>query len=204
MLNEEHAKSLVNKILKLSPARATEILLKYQNIALTRFANNHIIQNVAEDNLNISIRVLHQDKMGRAETNKTDSDALVNCCERALQLAKFSAPDPNTLPLPGRQSYESTNSFYENTYAFNAESRARHVNEMIRLCQDKNANLAGIHKIAASSIAIGNSQGLFAFSKSSHAASSVTAAINGKTGGNIIDEAARHKFSSNNRKQDNR
>ncbi|MFQ5631672.1 MAG: PmbA/TldA family metallopeptidase, partial [bacterium] len=181
VLNEEHAKSLINKILKLSPVRATEILLKYQNIALTRFANNSIIQNVAEDNLNVAIRVLHQGKMGRAETNRMDAEALVACCERALQLAKFSAPDPNTLPLPGRQSYETTNSFFESTHTFNAEQRAEHVNEMIHLGRRKQANLAGIHKVETTSLATGNSQGLFAFSKATQATISVTATIHEKT-----------------------
>jgi len=195
VLNEELAKSLINKILKLSPARATEILLKYQNIALTRFANNSIIQNVAEDNLNVAIRVLHQDKMGRAETNRTDAEPLVGCCERALQLAKFSAPDPNCLPLPGRQSYETTSSFFEPTHSFNAAQRAEQVHEMIRLGKEKEANLAGIHKIETTSLAIGNSQGLFALSNATHATISVTAAIREKTGGNIINEPDIEKIS---------
>lgn len=173
---------MVNKVLKLSPARSTEVILKYGDIQLTRFANNAITQSVAENNLRVAIRVLHQGKMGRAETNKTDPDSLTNCCEQALHLAKFSSPDPQSLPLPGRQNYEASHSFFDSTQACNAAMRARQISDMAARAKSQSATLAGAHKISLSSTSIGNSQGLFAYNKSSEATISVTANRNGATG----------------------
>jgi predicted Zn-dependent protease len=188
VLNEDQAKTLLSRVLKLSPAHATEVSIESQDTALTRFANNNIIQNVAENDLKIAIRVLHQDKMGRAVTNKTDADSLAASCEQALHLAKHTSPDPQTLPLPGRQSYEKTSSFFDSTYLFNAQQRAEQVERMVRLIRNDNGNLPGAPKTGGSAIAIGNSQGLFAFSKSTSATVSVTANIDNCTGMSVMNE----------------
>ena len=52
MMTHKEIEKISKKILNLSPADQTEVLLISQDSALTRFANNQIHQNVAEKNVN--------------------------------------------------------------------------------------------------------------------------------------------------------
>ncbi|RMD94669.1 MAG: hypothetical protein D6814_14245, partial [Calditrichaeota bacterium] len=188
MYDEEQTRALLKKIYKLSPSRSTEVILRSNEMALARFANNRIIQNVAESNTTLSIRVLHDNRMGRAVTNKLDEASLSNCCEIALQLAKNAAADPDALPLPGAQTYREVHAFYESTRQASAYQMASQVEEMISTGNDPLANLAGINNISAFSYAIGNSQGLFAYTRGTDATASVTAFIDNTSGFAIRNE----------------
>src|ERR1700735_707876 len=64
------------RILKLSEADETEIEIDSSVDALTRFANNTIHQNVAEQTLHIRVRAIVDGRTARATTNKTDDDSL--------------------------------------------------------------------------------------------------------------------------------
>src|SRR5438876_513062 len=56
MLNKERAGDIFDRIRKYSTADEVEVLFYGGKSALTRFANNTIHQNVAEDNYGMSVR----------------------------------------------------------------------------------------------------------------------------------------------------
>ena len=56
MLKRERAKEIFKKVLKYSTADETEAFITSAAYSLTRFANNCIHQNVAEEGLNLSVR----------------------------------------------------------------------------------------------------------------------------------------------------
>src|SRR5450755_4465127 len=61
--------------------------------ALTRFANNAIHQNVAEQAQWISVRVQTEQRTARATTNRFDPGSIRSAVEQAIALAKSAAPD---------------------------------------------------------------------------------------------------------------
>ncbi len=67
---------VAERILKLSEADETEVEIGAVTDALTRFANNTIHQNVAEQTLAISVRAVVDGRTARATTNKTDDESL--------------------------------------------------------------------------------------------------------------------------------
>src|ERR1700732_4583127 len=67
--------------------------------ALTRFANNIIHQNVAEQDRWISVRVFLDHRPARATTNRFDPDSIRGAVSEALALARSAAPNPDLLPL---------------------------------------------------------------------------------------------------------
>ena len=67
--------------------------------ALTRFANNTIHQNVAEQEQWLSVRVALDHRTARATTNRFDADSIRSAVEQAIALTKSVAPDPELLPL---------------------------------------------------------------------------------------------------------
>ena len=76
-----------------------EALIAGHREALTRFANNTIHQNVAEQAQWLSVRVLLDHKTARATTNRFDADSIRSVVEQAIALTKSVAPDPELLPL---------------------------------------------------------------------------------------------------------
>src|SRR5258705_65110 len=84
---------------KMSSADEVEVLVAGGSSALTRFANNTIHQNVADENHVVSIRVAFDQRTARATTNKSDDESLRRTVQTAEQMARVQHPDPDLLPL---------------------------------------------------------------------------------------------------------
>ena len=83
MLSNEQAGDIFERIKKLSTGDEVEVLFSGGHFALTRFANNTIHQNVAEENHVVSVRAAFGGKTARAFTNKFEWDPLESTCRHA-------------------------------------------------------------------------------------------------------------------------
>ena len=100
MLTQEQAADIFDRIRKLSSADEVEVLFSGGHFALTRFANNTIHQNVAEENYVVSVRSAFGKRTARAFTNKFDEESLRQVVRSAESLARVQHPDPDLLPMP--------------------------------------------------------------------------------------------------------
>ena len=100
MLTQEQAGEIFDRIKKLSSADEVEVLFSGGRFALTRFANNTIHQNVAEENHVVSVRTVFGGQTARAFTNKFDDESLRQVVKSSESLAKVQHPDPDLLPMP--------------------------------------------------------------------------------------------------------
>src|SRR5436305_13273566 len=100
MLTREQAGEIFDSIRRLSSADEVEVLFAGGRFALTRFANNMIHQNVAEENYNVSVRTVFGGRTARAFTNKFDDESLRQVVRSSESLAKVQHPDPDLLPMP--------------------------------------------------------------------------------------------------------
>ena len=100
MLDRDQANDIFDKLRRLSQADEIELLISGGHSALTRFANNTIHQNVAEEEYHISVRSAFGNRTARASTNKHDDDSLRRVVQSSEALAKVQHPDPDLLPMP--------------------------------------------------------------------------------------------------------
>ena len=100
MLTRDRAADIFDRIKKLSTANEVEVLFSGGSFALTRFANNIIHQNVAEENYVVSVRTVFGGRTARSSTNKFDDESLRQVVESSEKLAKVQHPDPDLLPMP--------------------------------------------------------------------------------------------------------
>src|ERR1700737_4529324 len=100
MLTANQAADIFERIKKLSTADEIEVLFSGGRFALTRFANNTIHQNVAEENHVVSVRTVFGGRTARASTNKWDDESLRRVVEASEKLSKVQHPDPDLLPMP--------------------------------------------------------------------------------------------------------
>src|SRR5947199_4874064 len=99
MLTREQAGDIFDRVKKSSSADAVEVLFSGGRFALTRFANNTIHQNVAEENKVISVRTVFDGRTARAITNKFDDESLRQAVQASERLARVQHSDPDLLPM---------------------------------------------------------------------------------------------------------
>jgi predicted Zn-dependent protease len=165
---------LAEKAFRLSDADETEVEISVTSDALTRFANNTIHQNVAEQSLSVSVRTVFDGRTARATTNKTDDDSLARVVAASAALARSQPRNPDLLPMPGRQKYRKVARYFENTAYATPADRARAVARVAKVAELNKQTAAGIFTTGATQFAIANTKGLFASHRQTRAEFSIT------------------------------
>jgi predicted Zn-dependent protease len=174
LLAEQELRRIAERILRLSEADETEVAIDATTDALTRFANNVIHQNVAEQYHVISVRTVFEGRTARASTNKTDDESLRRVVAASSRLARAQPPNPDLLPMPEPQKYESVERFFEATAAATPEDRATAVKRVVDHVAGRGQTAAGIFSTGAMQTALANSKGLWAHYQQTRAEFSVT------------------------------
>ena len=177
LLPERELRRIIETVLRLAQSTSadeTEVHVDETADSLTRFANNAIHQNVAERGLNVSIRTVVDSRTARATTNRIDEDSLRAAIEASLSLAHSQPKDPHLLPLPGKQHYRKVNRLRKDTASLTPEDRARAVRRACDLAIQNGQVAAGIFASGLQQSALGNSRGLFAAYRETHAEFSIT------------------------------
>jgi PmbA protein len=165
---------LADRIIGLSDADETEVEIDFGSDALTRFANNTIHQNVAEQTLTISVRAVVEGRTARAITNKTDEESLRRVIAAAARLARNQPEYPDLLPMPRRQKYQKVARFLPATAAVTPQDRARAVARVCKMADKNKQTAAGIFTTGTSHSILANSKGLLTHYAETTAEFSVT------------------------------
>ncbi|MBI1941998.1 MAG: TldD/PmbA family protein [Acidobacteria bacterium] len=174
LLTRQRAKEVFSKVIKYSTADETEALISSTTYSLTRFANNTIHQNVAEEGGSLSVRAVADKRTARASTNQFDEASIRQVCEAAIGLARLQPPDPDLLPMPGPQTYRSVDRFDLATSALSPQARAETVRNVIGRAEKENLTAAGVYSSGARAVGIFNSRGLATFHEETVSEFSVT------------------------------
>jgi predicted Zn-dependent protease len=163
MLNKDQAADIFERIRKRSTADEVEVLVYGTNNALTRFANNVIHQNVAEENAVVSVRTVFGGRTARATTNKLDEESLKRVVQASESLAKVQHPDSELLPVPDSTEVSKgavPRRYFADTASVSAEQRAETVKQMVSIAKQHRLTTAGIYANSESVEGIFNSRGL--------------------------------------------
>ena len=177
MLTREKVQDTFDRARKFATADELEMLVGGGKTALTRFANNTIHQNVAEENYQVSIRTTFGGRTARATTNKFDDDSIRRCVKASEDLARVQQPDPDLLPMPGAEAYpagpEIGRAFFE-TSSLGPGERAAAVGKIVAVAKRNSLVAAGIYSTSEQVEAIVNSRGLLAYHTQTSAEVSIT------------------------------
>lgn len=157
------ARDLAHRAIELARAAGAEqaeALASAGSSALTRFANNHIHQNVAEENASLSVRAVVGNKVGVAGTNRTDDESIARCCDAAVASARSAPGDPDFPGLPAPGEVVAVDRARAATRVFDAEKRALAARSIIDQSTSRDLTAAGSVKVSDEAIAIANSLGI--------------------------------------------
>lgn len=165
MLNQDRAGEIFQKIRKYSTADDVEVIFYGTRNALTRFANNVIHQNLAEENIAVSVRTTFGGRTARATTNRVADASLKSVVQASENLARVQQPDPDLLPMASPQQMRDSSAalpsrYFEQTAAITPEQRAARVRDIVSVADRHKLTTAGIVSSSETAEGIFNSRGI--------------------------------------------
>jgi PmbA protein len=169
-----------------------EATVTHESQALTRFANNTIHQNVAEESTELSVRPLIDGRTSRATTNCLDADGIRAVVREAVSLTRLLAADPDLPDLAGRAPAEPVARYFDSTASATPADRAEAVAEAIGIVAAAGQTAAGIYSTDSTRYAIYNSNGVSAEHAETMARFSITAMAGSSSGWAKASACDRH------------
>jgi PmbA protein len=162
MLSFDQAAFIFSKLKSYSSADELEVLFYATKNALTRFANNVIHQNVAEENVVVPVRTAFGQRTARATTNKLDEDSLKRVVQASESLAKVQHPDPDLLPCAAgvlaRESLPQRH--FPQSAQLTPQQRSGTVKKIVAIAEKSKLTTAGIFSNSETAEGVFNSRGL--------------------------------------------
>ena len=166
MLTQDQAGEIFGRMKKFATADEVEVSFFSTANALTRFANNVIHQNMAEENVVVSVRTAFGQRTARATTNKLDEESLKRVVEASEKLARVQHADEDLLPMPGEEKSKAADKsvrptrYFPATAAITAKNRAATVEKIVGIAKKNSLTTAGIVSSSQGVEGIFNSRGL--------------------------------------------
>ncbi|MBA3063290.1 MAG: hypothetical protein FP833_10130, partial [Atribacteria sp.] len=158
-------KELVDKVKSFLKNYDFEIIASEGRSELTRFAESYIHQNVAETNLNLTVKIINEDRIGVVEMNSIDESTISKNIEKAIEVTKITPKLDYHYRLLTPQSYKIKSKYSKDTANFTPLNRAQLVKQLIKEVNKRGYEAAGAFKTEESTLLVANSEGVFAFDR---------------------------------------
>jgi predicted Zn-dependent protease len=180
--SEEEARRIMEKALSFSKADACEVNLSGSESGNIRYARNTVSTAGYRSNQNLVIQSSYGMKSGTATIDEFDDASLEKVVRRAEELAKLAPENPEFMDPLGPQVYDESKTYIEATANITPEFRAQVAADSINPAAASDVTAAGFLDDSNAFSAMMNSNGLFAYNKSTNANFTVTMRTNDGTG----------------------
>jgi len=155
--------ALARRAVERSRADQTEVLVSSADTALTRFTRGISNQNVAADDVTVSVRAIVDGRTGVASSDDSAAASIDALVARACEMASFAPRDEMRGPLPaGGPSEAPPNCYIEATADAEPDARAAVCDAIMRRAEGAGYWCAGYASTASSGVTIANSSGALA------------------------------------------
>ena len=182
MTSQDEFRFLADLVLKRSSADDVIVNLHDQHAGTTRFANSHIVQNVDARRGTLTVTVAFDGRRGSASTTDFTAGSVQDTLTRAERIARASPQDPEYLPPPDPEVFQTRQTSRSETTVAGPSRRLEYANEAIGQCRIENLGAAGIVSSSIASVGIAASNGLFAHEERTEARFSLTVQAEDATG----------------------
>jgi len=158
-------KELVGEISSFLKNYDFEIIATENKSELTRFAKSYIHQNVAENNFDLIVKVINEDRISVVEMNSIDNLTVLKNIEKAIEIAKISPKLDYHYRLVPPQTYKLKCKFSQKTAQFTPLGRAQLISQLIKEINQSKYDAAGAFTTEVNTLLVANSKGVFAFDR---------------------------------------
>lgn len=163
---EKEAKTILEKVIKLSKADSCSASLDGSITGNIRYARNSVSTSGLVSNAELGVQVSFGKRTGTATINEFDDASLEKVVRRAEELAKLAPENPEFMPAIEKQTYKPSNTFKDSTAKIAPEYRAQVAADCIQPCKSNKLVAAGFLSDSQRFSAIANSNGNFGYQKS--------------------------------------
>jgi len=182
LMGESTLKNFARVALEHSKAEQTEVGVMAGRWALTRFANSSIHQNMASENVQISVRAVFGKKVASASTNVLTEQGIRELVDKVVEMARLQDENPDFVSLPGPTDQPRfAESYSPETAASTPEERAEMVAKLVAECDKVGATAAGSCFVRVYERVVLNSLGVNTYFKGT--AANLTTVVTGQEGG---------------------
>jgi len=174
ILTEQHAKTLLTKVLSFSKADECECNLDGQVGGNIRYARNTVSTAGEQSDLTLAVQSTFGKRIGVATINEFDDESIKKVVRRSEELAKLAPENPERMPVFGPQKYSKPVSYYDSTANVSPEDRAQAAENSIKPSKENKLVSSGFLQEGTNFTAIMNNKGLFAYNKSTNVDFTVT------------------------------
>ncbi|HEX6048883.1 MAG TPA: TldD/PmbA family protein [Gemmatimonadaceae bacterium] len=183
VLSRDEARSLIERIVKMSKAESVQVNIGGGYSANVRFADNQMSTAGGITNFTVVIQSSFGKKHAVVTTNDISDEALRRAVESSEKLARLAPDDPEAMPALPPQQYQEVNAYFDSVANLTPGDRAKAALTALEPAR-KAGDLAtaGFLVTNAFSTALGNDKGLFAYHRSTNANYTVTVRTTDGTG----------------------
>ena len=164
-LNEQQARALLEKVLRMSRADTCQVNVGGGSGGNIRYARNTVSTAGETTNQSINVTASFGRKSGSASGNEFDDAALERVVRRAEELARLAPDNPEWMEPLGPQEYLRTPGYHASTAGITPEFRAKVAADSILPSKNRQCVAAGFMQDQAGWTAMMNSKGLFAYDR---------------------------------------
>jgi len=160
MFGEDKLMKIIERALSYSESDQLEVIIYSGNVALTRYSNSYIHQNISYSNTSISLRAVEGKRWGVASTDDLSDNGIKTAVNKAKEIALSMEENPDFESLPEPMKYKKVNVYMDEADGQSPRQRAEKVKGIISEVDKGGFKAAGSYKVETGEIAIGNSLGV--------------------------------------------
>lgn len=174
LLSKDDARALLENVLRYSKADTCEVTLNQSTGGNIRYARNTVTTAGAQHDISLSVQSAFGKKSGTAAINEWDEASLEKVVRRSEELARLAPENPEFMPPLGPQAYVDTPTYAASTAGITPGYRAGVAAGSITPARAEGLTAAGFFEDRAGVTALMNTNGLFAYNRSTAMEFSVT------------------------------
>ena len=171
----EQAKTLIDRVLSMSKAEETFVVLNGGDRGSLRFARNTATTSGASSGYNLAVTASFGKKSGTTTTAEFDDASLRQAIANAEEIARLSPDNPEAMPVLGPQTYGTGKAYFDDVANVTPDWRASAAGTAIELSKQRGVVSAGFVDTSTSVLAIGSSKGLLGYDRRTAADYNLTA-----------------------------
>ena len=174
LLSSQDAQALSQRILEQSSADDTEVRLSSVQDGNTRFADNQVTTSADTYNLEATLTARFGTRAASVDFNRFDDRSIAEASSKAETLAQLAPENDEQMPPLGQQEYEMTSAYFEGSAGVVADTRVGAAAGILQPVARAGMVAAGFVQRVARADSVANSEGLFAYHRSTLASHTVT------------------------------
>ena len=182
ILSNDDARTILEKVIKLSRADECEATLQGSTSGNIRYALNTVTTSGEVSDTTLVVDSAFGKRSGTATINEFDAASLEKIVRRSEGLARLAPENPEYMEILEPQEYVESDAWFDSTANITPEFRARAAADSIEPSRKKDLTAAGFMTDIAAFQSMMNSKGLFAYHTSTDVDFTVTVRSGDGTG----------------------